>query len=287
MNMPSDSQKPEWDLVLRPKSGWFDLHLADLWRYRDLIQLFVWRDFASQFKQTILGPLWFIINPLITTVTFTIVFGGIAKLSTDGLPKFLFYQSGLTLWQYFSGCLSSTSGTFTANAGIFGKVYFPRLVSPISTVISGLGQLAIRYALFLGFLAYFMLSGSNVHPNLWILATPLLILLMAGMGLGAGIIISALTTKYRDLAQVVGFGTSLLMYATPIIYPLSQIPDRWKWLVLANPITPVIEAFRYAYLGAGSFQPVYLLYSIAATALLLFAGVLLFSHVEKTFMDTV
>ena len=285
--MPSTNPQPSWDLVIRPKTGWFDLHLNDLWRYRDLIGLFVWRDFAASFKQTILGPAWFIINPVVTTVTFTVVFGEIANISTDGLPKFLFYQSGLTIWQYFSSCLSNTSNTFVGNAGIFGKVYFPRLVSPISTVISGLFRFAIQYLVFLAFLLYFLVKGSDIHPNLWILATPLLLLLMAGMGLGAGIIISSMTTKYRDLSNLVGFGTSLLMYASPIIYPASHISDKYRWIILANPIAPVIEAFRYAYLGAGSFQPVYLLYTVAVTGLLLFAGVVLFSHVEKTFMDTV
>jgi len=285
--MPSANPQPSWDLVIRPKTGWFDLHLKDLWRYRDLIGLFVWRDFAASFKQTILGPAWFIINPVATAVTFTVVFGNIANISTDGLPKFLFYQSGLTIWQYFSGCLSNTSNTFVGNAGIFGKVYFPRLVSPISAVISGLFRFAIQYLVFLAFLLYFLVKGSDIHPNLWILATPLLLLLMAGMGLGAGIIISSMTTKYRDLSNLVGFGTSLLMYASPIIYPASHISDKYRWIILANPIAPVIEAFRYAYLGAGSFQPVYLLYTVAVTGLLLFAGVVLFSHVEKTFMDTV
>ena len=212
-----------WDLVIRPKSGWFDLHLYDLWRYRDLVSMFVWRDFVANFKQTILGPLWFIIQPLLTTLIFTVVFGNIAKLGTDGLPAILFYLSGIIGWNYFADCLNSTSDTFIKNAGIFGKVYFPRLAVPLSIVISSLLKYGIQLAMFLVFFGYYYVSSTTVHPNAVLLLTPLLILIMAGLGLGCGIIISSLTTKYRDLRFLVGFAVQLAMYATPVIYPLSKL----------------------------------------------------------------
>jgi len=290
MATPSPSTtSPSWDLVIRPKTGWFDLHLYDLWRYRDLIGMFVWRDFVANFKQTILGPLWFIIQPLLTTVTFTIVFGNIAKLGTDGLPSLLFYMSGIIGWSYFSDCLNSTSSTFTSNAGIFGKVYFPRLAVPLSIVISSLLKYGIQFAFFLCFFVYYyFFTSAAIHPNPVLLLTPLLLLIMAGLGLGCGIIISSLTTKYRDLRFLVGFAVQLAMYATPVIYPLSKLQgSRFLWLVLLNPMTPVIETFRYGFLGAGTFRPEYLALSTGITALLLFIGILLFTHIEKTFMDTV
>ncbi len=277
----------QWDLVIRPQRAWWDLHLDELWRYRDLIQLLVWRDFVAYYKQTILGPLWYIIQPVITTVVFTVIFGNIAKLSTDGLPPFLFYMAGNTVWSYFSTCLVSTSSTFTANAGIFGKVYFPRLSMPVSVVISNLISFAIRLIIFLLFEAYFMLAGADIHPNGWILILPLLVLIMALMGLGFGIIISSLTTKYRDLQQLVGFGVQLLMYATPVIYPLSTLQGNWRWLILANPMTPIVEIFRLAFLGTSAIDPISLLYSAAFTAVVFLAGALIFNHVETTFMDTV
>ena len=288
MPTPSSTAPDTWDLVIRPKSGWFDLHLYDLWRYRDLISMFVWRDFVANFKQTILGPLWFIIQPLLTTLIFTVVFGNIAKLGTDGLPAILFYMSGIIGWNYFADCLNSTSDTFIKNAGIFGKVYFPRLAVPLSIVISSLLKYGIQLALFLVFFGYYCVSSATVHPNAVLLLTPLLILIMAGLGLGCGIIISSLTTKYRDLRFLVGFAVQLAMYATPVIYPLSKLQgSRFLWLVLLNPMTPVIETFRYGFLGAGTFRPEYLALSAGLTALVLFIGILLFTHIEKTFMDTV
>ena len=277
----------EWDLIIRPQRNWWDLHLADLWRYRDLIQLLVWRDFVSVYKQTILGPLWYLIQPIISTLVFTIIFGNVAKLPTDGLPPFLFYMAGNTIWGYFAGCLTSTSNTFTANAGIFGKVYFPRLSVPISNIISNLISFGIRFGVFVLFLLYFLIAGSDLHPNLWILSLPVLLLIMAGLGLGLGIITSSLTTKYRDLQQLLGFGIQLLMYASPVIYPLSTVPANWRWLLLANPITPVIEVFRKAFLGTSSVDPIYLLYSAGFTVVVLLIGILIFNHVETTFMDTV
>ena len=282
------SATEEWDLIIQPKTGWLDLHLADLWRYRDLTILFVWRDFVAQYKQTILGPLWHILQPLITTIVFTIIFGKMAKLSTDDLPPLLFYMAGVTCWSYFADCVNRTSATFISNAGIFGKVYFPRLSVPVSIVISGVIRFTIQFALFLAFLIFYCMQDAGVHPNAAIALTPLLLLLMAGLSLGAGIIVSALTTRYRDFQQLVGFGIQLMMYATPVVYPLSMIGGgSFRWLILANPMTPIIETFRYAYLGAGAFDPAYLCYSALFTAVILFVGIVLFNHVEITFMDTV
>ncbi|MCP4351295.1 MAG: ABC transporter permease [Desulfobacterales bacterium] len=277
----------KWTTIIEPKVGWFDIDLKELWQYRDLIMLFVRRDFVSIYKQTILGPLWFIIQPLVTTVMFTIVFGNIAKISTDGLPKMLFYLSGTVTWSYFARCLTATSNTFVGNAGIFGKVYFPRLAVPISIVISGLISYGLQFILFLCFVVYFMIQGAGVQPNIAILLTPVLILIMAMLGLGMGIIISSLTTKYRDLQFMVGFGVQLLMYATPVIYPVSTIPEKYKFFILANPMTPIIETFRYAYLGKGTFSWNHLGLSVIISLIILFIGVMMFSKVEKRFMDTV
>jgi len=282
----TDSQN-NWDTILRPQRAWWDLRLRDLWRYRDLIGLMVWRDFVAVYKQTILGPVWHLIQPIMTTIVFTIVFGTIAKLSTDDLPPFLFYMAGNTVWFYFSTCLVSTSNTFTANAGIFGKVYFPRLSVPVSLVISNLIAFAIRFGVFFVFLLYFLLTGSNIKPTIWILALPALILIMALLGLGIGIAVSSLTTKYRDLQHLVTFGMQLFMYATPVIYPLSSVPEKWRWLLLANPITPVVEVFRLGFLGSSSIDPIFLLYSAGFAAFMLLIGMLAFNHVENTFMDTV
>ena len=274
-------------MVIRPKTGWFDLHLSDLWRYRDLVTLFVRRDFVSQYKQTILGPLWFIIQPLLITLTFTLIFGNIAQLSTDGLPKILFYLSGVTAWSYFADCLTKTSETFNANAAIFGKVYFPRLAVPVSIVISSLIRFGIQLGLFLGFYFYFLARGAAIHATVALVLLPLLILLMAALGLGAGIIVSSMTTRYRDLRFLVQFGVQLLMYSTTVIYPLSKIPEHYRWIMLANPMTSIIETFRCAFLGTGVFSWLNLGYTAGFAAALLAAGVLLFNHVEKTFMDTV
>ena len=283
---PVDSND-SWTKIIRPKRSLLDLRLRELWRARDLIMLFVWRDFVSVYKQTILGPLWYFIQPVLTTIVFTVIFGNIAKLSTDGLPPFLFYMAGNTVWSYFNACIMSTSNTFTANAGIFGKVYFPRLSIPISVVLSNLISFAIRLAMFLLFWAYFMLSGSGIHPNRWILSLPLLVLIMALLGLGVGIIVSSLTTKYRDLQQLVGFGVQLLMYATPVIYPLSTIQGGWRWVILANPMTPVVEVFRLAFLGVSAIDPLSLLYSAGFAVVVFLSGLLIFNRVESTFVDTV
>jgi lipopolysaccharide transport system permease protein len=216
-----------------------------------------------------------------------VIFGNVAKLPTDGLPPFLFYMAGNSIWGYFSSCLTSTSNTFSTNAGIFGKVYFPRLSIPVSVVISNLISFGIRLGVFLVFLIYFQMSGSDLHPSWWILSMPALLAIMAGLGLGLGIVVSSLTTKYRDLQQLVAFGVQLLMYASPVIYPLSTVPENWRWLLLINPVTPVVEIFRKSFLGVSSVEPVYLLYSLGFTLIVLVIGILLFHHVESTFMDTV
>jgi lipopolysaccharide transport system permease protein len=280
-------EQESWSLVLRPQRAWWDLRLGELWQYRDLILLFVWRDFVAYYKQTILGPLWYLIQPILTTVVFTVIFGNIAQLSTDGLPPFLFYLAGNTVWGYFAACVQNTANTFAGNASIFGKVYFPRLTIPISVVLSNMISFAIRLAVFLVFFGYYLVIGADIQPNWWILSLPLLILLMAGIGLGIGIIVSSLTTKYRDLQQLVGFGVQLVMYATPVIYPISSIQGKWQWLLLINPMTPVIELFRYAFLGVSSLNPAYILYSLVFAAVILVIGVFVFNHVESTFMDTV
>ena len=288
MNNSPASVTREWDLVIRPKIGWLDLHLADLWRYRDLMAMFVWRDFVAQYKQTILGPLWHILQPLCTTLIFTVVFGKMAKLPTDGVPPPLFYLAGVTCWSYFADSINRTSGTFISNAGIFGKVYFPRLSVPLAHVISSMIKFAIQLALFLAFLIFYWMQGAPVHPTAAVALTPLLVALMAGLSLGAGIIVSALTTRYRDLQQLVAFGVQLMMYVTPVVYPLSMIGGgNFRWLILANPMTPIVEAFRYAYLGSGTFDAGDLFYSAGFALAILFIGVVLFNHVERTFMDTV
>ena len=280
-------QQENWTTIIKPKTGWFDINLKELVQYKDLIAMFVKRDFKTMYKQTILGPLWIIINPLMTTLMYTIVFGNIANISTDGMPQIVFYMLGTTVWTYFSSCLTKTSSTFTGNAAIFGKVYFPRLVTPISTVISGLINFGVQFLMFLGFMAYFMIKGSPIEPNLWILITPLLLVQLAALALGFGIIISSMTTKYRDLAVLVTFGVQLWMYATPVVYPASQIGGKLKTLMMLNPVSPIVESFRYAFLGSGSIPWNYLGISVVTTLVVLFAGVVLFSRVEKTFMDTV
>lgn len=290
MNSETKTPAPDaggWSLVIRPKTGWFDLHLADLWRYRDLAMIFVWRDFVAQYKQTILGPLWHLLQPLFTTILFTVIFGRVAKLPTDDLPPALFYMAGITCWNYFADCLNRSSGTFINNAGIFGKVYFPRLCVPVSVVISNIIKFGIQFALFLAVLAFYYAKGAPVHPGALVLLTPVLVLIMAGLGLGVGIIVSSLTVRYRDLQVLITFGVQLAMYVTPVILPLSEFPGKYRWLALANPMTAIVETFRCAFLGAGTFDLANLAYSAAFTLAVLFAGIVLFNHVERTFMDTV
>lgn len=283
MNHP---QKQQWTETIESEHSLFDLKLKEVWRYRDLVYMFVKRDFVSSFKQTILGPIWFFINPIFTTVVYLIIFGNIAKLSTDGAPKILFYLGGITLWNYFSGCLTSTSNVFTSNAGIFGKVYFPRLVMPVSIVLSNLMRFGVQMGLFLIVFFYYLYKG-EVQPNWWILATPLLIILMAMFALGMGMIFSSLTTKYRDLQMLLTFGISLYMYATPVIYPVSSLKGIFRTIAFYNPLTGIFECFKYAWMGVGDFSAAMLFISTGIIILILAVGTLIFNKVEKSFMDTV
>jgi len=277
----------DWTMIIKPKRPWFDINLAELWHHRDLIMLFVRRDFVAVYKQTILGPLWFFIQPLFTAIVFTIVFGRIAKIPTDGIPDLLFYLCGTVAWGYFASCLNATSNTFVNNAAIFGKVYFPRLVVPISVVLTNVLQFSIQFILFISFLLYFLFKGAPVTPNLWILATPVILLQMAILSLGTGITVSSLTTRYRDLSFLMGFAVQLWMYATPIVYPLSQIPDKYRLFFMLNPMSAVVEGFRFAFLGAGTIRPLEFALSWLITICIFFVGLMLFSRIEKTFMDTV
>lgn len=272
---------------VKPTSKWWNIDVRELWKYRDLVMLFVRRDFISVYKQTILGPLWYILRPLLTTITFTVVFGNIAGMSTDGVPKMLFYLAGLTAWGYFSECITKTSDTFIQNANIFRKVYFPRLVMPISKIIAALIGLGIQLLFFLAFWLYFYLRGAAIEPNLHLLLLPVLIIIMALMGLGMGIVITSMTTKYRDLKFLVVFGVQLLMYGSPVIYPLSTVSGKLKLLILANPMTPIIETFKFAFLGKGEFEWIYLAYSAGFSIVIFIIGILLFSKIEKNFVDTV
>ncbi|OHB65253.1 MAG: ABC transporter permease [Planctomycetes bacterium RBG_13_50_24] len=281
----TDSEK--WDLVISPRRGWLDLNLKGIWIYRDLVLHFVKRDFVTFYKQTILGPLWYIIQPLLTTVVFTIVFGKIAKLPTNGVPGFIFYLSGTVSWGYFSDCLKETSDTFIKNSKIFGKVYFPRLTVPLSVVIINLVKFGIQFLLFLGFLVYFIVKGESVTPNLFILLLPVLLLQMAILGLGTGILISSMTTKYRDIHFLVGFGIQLWMYATPVVYSVSTVPEKIRFFYMLNPVASIVETFRHSFLGTGMVNGADILISWAVTILILISGIILFNRVDKTFMDTV
>ena len=280
-------QDENWDLVITPQSRWYDLRLKEIFRYKDLLLLFVRRDFVSLYKQTILGPLWFFIQPIFTALTFTIVFGNLAKISTDGVPQILFYLCGVTLWNYFSDTLTKTSETFTANANIFGKVYFPRIIVPLSVVVSNLIKLGVQFLLFIVIWIYYLIKGGDIHPNATLLLVPFLIVLMGFLGLAFGIIISSMTTKYRDLKFLVVFGVQLMMYASPIVYPLSSVPEKYKWLIIANPVTSIIETFKLAFLGVGEFRWSYLAYSTIFTIVIFLTGLMVFHRVEKSFMDTV
>ena len=278
--------KQQWTETIEADHSLFDLKLGEVWRYKDLVYMFVKRDFVSSFKQTILGPVWFFINPILTTIVFVVVFGKIAGLSTDGLPQILFYLSGVTLWNYFSTSLTSASSVFTTNASIFGKVYFPRIVMPITIVISNLMRFGVQFILFLMVWIYYLVKG-DITPNVWLLATPLLIILMAAFAMGAGMIISSLTTKYRDLQMLLGFGVSLFMYATPVIFPLSSLSGIWKKIAFYNPLTGIFECFKYGWLGSGDFSPEMLVISSIIIFVMLAVGTVVFNKVEKSFMDTV
>ena len=279
-----------YELVIRPTRGWFRLNLADLWRYRDLLFLLVHRDFVAKYKQTVLGPLWFIIQPLLMTLGFTVIFGKVARIPTDGLPPMLFYLGGLLGWNYFAQTFAATSGTLTTNASIFGKVYFPRLVVPLSMVISGLIAFVIQLATFLCFWSWFKFftpAGTALHLGWTLLWFPLVVLQIAMLSLGVGLWLTSLTAKYRDFNHLTGFLLQLWMYATPVIYPLSKIPEDWRWVAVVNPMTMPVESIKYMFLGQGVVEPAYFVFSIATTVVLLFSGVILFNKVEKTFVDTV
>jgi len=276
-----------WDLVISSRQGWLDIDVAEVWRYRDLVFLLFQRDFVAFYKQTILGPIWYVIQPMLTTLAFFLIFYRIARISTDGIPPFLFYMAGVIVWNYFATCMNKTSDTFVSNAAIFGKVYFPRLVVPISVVLSNLLTFLIQFLLFAAFMSYFWLRGARFDVGLDVVLIPFLLAYVAILGLGVGIIVSSLTTRYRDLSYVVGFATQLWMYATPVVYPLSQVPAHWQWLYAFNPMAAVIETFRHLLLGTGTVTTALWSGSIALTAALGFLGLLLFSRTERTSMDTV
>ena len=273
--------------VVSAKRGLFNLNLKELWKYRDLVILFVKRDLKNVYKQTVLGPLWIVINPFLSTFVFTVIFGIIANISTDGIPQFLFYMSGNILWSFFSSCFNRASSTFLSNARIFGKVYFPRFVMPLSGIIYNSITFLVQFVMFAILVAVYALTGANVHPNLIVLALPILLIHIAFLGTGTGLIISSLTTKYRDLNVLVSFGLTLWMYLTPVVYPVSQIPESFRFIMLLNPVAPIMETFRYAFLGSGSFEWFFLLISAAVTVVLLILGMIVFNQVEKNFIDTV
>ena len=279
--------KQMWTEEIKAESSLFAINFREIWHYRDLLFMLVKRDFITFYKQTILGPLWFIVQPLLTTLIFVILFGNIAKLSTDGIPQLAFYLAGITIWNYFSESLTKTSSVFTANASIFGKVYFPRLIMPLSIVASSLLKFAVQFALFILVVLYYTFVAQSIQPNLWILITPALILLMALFALGVGMIFSSLTTKYKDLTFLLAFGIQLFMYITPVVYPSSALPEKFQIFAKINPLSSIFECFRYAYLGTGTFTIADLLISTLVIVFLFFAGVLVFNKVEKSFMDTV
>ncbi|MDQ6812941.1 MAG: ABC transporter permease [Bacteroidota bacterium] len=277
----------EWDLHVEPKNNVFSLNLVAVWEYRDLLLLLVRRDFVSFYKQTILGPLWFFVQPLLTTIMFTLVFGKMGGFSTDNLPQPLFYITGITAWNYFADCITKTSTVFKDNANIFGKVYFPRLIMPLSIVVSNLVRFGVQFLLFLIVMAIYAFKGASFHLTWAVFLFPVIVLLMAGLGLGAGMLISAMTTKYRDLAFLLTFGIQLLMYATTVIYPLSSTSEKYRFIIEANPMTALIETFRYAFLGKGSFTWLSFGYSTLVTIAFLLLGTIIFNKVEKNFVDTV
>jgi lipopolysaccharide transport system permease protein len=279
-----------WDLIIEPRGSLFRLNLKELWQYRDLLEMYIKRDIVTFYKQTILGPIWFFIQPVFTTIVYVFVFGGLAGISTDGIPQPLFYLSGICLWNYFSESLTKTSDTFLTNQAIFGKVYFPRLIAPLSVTITGLIKMLIQLILFIAVYIYFLINGADIIPNIYALLFPILILILAGLGLGFGIIISSMTTKYRDLKFLIAFAVQLWMYATPVIYPLSVMQgqySKYMWLIQANPVTAVMETFKYGFLGQGTFSWFALGYSFLFMLIVLFTGIFIFNRVERSFMDVI
>ncbi|WP_053976088.1 ABC transporter permease [Mangrovimonas xylaniphaga] len=286
--MQETIQNDDWTIEINPKSKLLDLNLKEVWRYRDLLMLFVRRDFVAVYKQTIFGPLWFFIQPILTTIMFMVVFGGIAKMSTEGMPPAVFYLSGIVLWNYFATAFSLVSNTFVANKAVFGKVYFPRIVTPLSLIVSKLLTFGVQFVLFLViYLYYLVFTEAPLRPNVMILLLPVLIVMTAGLSLGLGLVITSLTTKYRDFTFLLGFAIQLGMYATPIIYPASSVHGKMRMAIMANPMSAVIETFRYAFLGVGHFSWLALGYSLVVMLVLLVIGVVTFNRVEKSFMDTV
>jgi lipopolysaccharide transport system permease protein len=280
----------DYELVIRPTRGWVHLNLADIWRYRDLLLILVHRDFVAKYKQTILGPAWFILQPLLMTIVFTVIFGAVINIPTDGLPPVLFYFAGLLGWNYFAQTFQNTSGTLVNNAGLFGKVYFPRLIVPLAAVISNCMAFALQLATFLCIWAYFKIftgAGATFGVSLAIVWLPLILLQIAALSFGVGLWLSAMTAKYRDFTFLSSFIIQIWMYATPVIYPLSQIPEKWRWLAVLNPMAMPVETIKYMFLGQGLVIPAYLAVSVAITLLLLLSGVLVFNRIEKTFVDTV
>ena len=282
-----DAEQQVWTEEIKSQNNLWSINFKELWHYRDLLVMFVKKDFITFYKQTILGPLWFLIQPIVTMLTFVVLFGQVAKLSTDGLPQIVFYLAGVTIWNYFSEALTKTATVFKDNAAIFGKVYFPRLIMPVSIVCSGLLKFFVQFGLFILVVLYYTFVTKQIHPNLWVLATPLLVLMMALFALGLGMIFSSLTTKYKDLIFLLTFGIQLFMYATPVVYPISALPEKYQYLVLLNPLTSIFECCRFGYLGAGSFNPMSLVFSCLTILILLLIGTLIFNKVEKSFMDTV
>jgi lipopolysaccharide transport system permease protein len=280
--------KEKWDLIIKPQQKLLNLDLKEIWRYRDLLTLFVKRDIVTVYKQTVLGPVWFFVQPIMTMLVYVVVFGNVAEISTDEIPKPLFYLSGIIIWNYFSECFMQTSNTFSTNQDMFGKVYFPRLIMPLSKVVSGLIKFTIQFSLFLIVYLYFIIDGeAAISASLSLLLIPFFMLLMAGLGLGFGLIFTSMTTKYRDLQFLIQFGVQLLMYATPIIYPMSLIEGKLKMVISLNPLAHIVEAFKYSFLGRGELSFYGLAYATVFTIVVLIAGVLIFNRTERNFVDTV
>lgn len=280
-------KEQQWTEEIKSQEPLFSINLKEVWHYRDLLIMLVKKDYVTFYKQTILGPIWFFVQPILTTIMYVVLFGQIAKLSTDGTPQIVFYLLGITIWNYFSESLTKTATVFKDNAAVMGKVYFPRLIMPLSIIVSGLMKFAIQFGLFIAAVLYYTFVEESIHPNIWILAAPFLLLLMAAFSLGLGMIFSSLTTKYKDLIFLLTFGIQLFMYATPVVYSVSSIPEKYQWIINANPLTGIFECFRYGFLGSGNFEPSSLLFSTAVTVIMLVVGVIIFNKVEKSFMDTV
>jgi lipopolysaccharide transport system permease protein len=287
MSTAARSEETRWDTVIGPTGGWFDWRLSEIWAGRDLLRLMVWRDFVTVHKQTVLGPLWHVMNPILTALLFSLIFGRVVKIPTDGLPPILFYMGGMVVWNYFTSCFFKTSNSLAGNAGLFGKVYFHRLIVPLSAVVSSLISFTIQLLIFIVMMVVFRARGSTAGPTIWIVSLPLLVILLAGYGLSLGLITSALTARYRDFGQLIGFGTQMLMFATPIIYPSSTIDQKYRWLMHLNPLATVVESFRLAFLGTGTVDARLLLTDTAVLFVFLIVGISLFTRAERTFVDTV